>query len=265
MYDANAANDAAGGYDVPDAHLEPAADRAPLNVYHPLPEASLSYEEYADPAAAHGWQNAYDETAELPPVADRADGAHQDPGAGGTSGGSGGYDYVYEVGYDYGDDYVPGRGGRRSHRGRHQPAVWRSRRVAIAAGALGVASAALIAGFSLSGSSSAGDSQGKHDRTSPTAGDSAAPTEVSGDASADARPSYDTESPRNASSSASTSPSASEDTGSGFGSDDKKTPSPDPTTTSSAPPASTPTATRNAPGNSDDKPGQGQGSTKKPG
>ncbi|MFE3633915.1 hypothetical protein ACFXOG_06660, partial [Streptomyces sp. NPDC059168] len=36
------------------------------NVYHPQTVAAPSYEEYADPAAAHGWQNAYDETRELP-------------------------------------------------------------------------------------------------------------------------------------------------------------------------------------------------------
>ncbi|MFF5854819.1 hypothetical protein ACFY8B_04140 [Streptomyces sp. NPDC012751] len=38
------------------------------NVYHPRPAAAPAYEEYADPAAAHGWQSAYDETRELPPV-----------------------------------------------------------------------------------------------------------------------------------------------------------------------------------------------------
>lgn len=37
-------------------------------VYQPQPEHIPAYEEYADPAAAHGWQNTYDETRELPPV-----------------------------------------------------------------------------------------------------------------------------------------------------------------------------------------------------
>ncbi|MFF7165012.1 hypothetical protein ACFZBP_27215 [Streptomyces sp. NPDC008086] len=36
------------------------------NVYHPRPAAPPSYDAYTVPAAAHGWQNAYDETAELP-------------------------------------------------------------------------------------------------------------------------------------------------------------------------------------------------------
>ncbi|MEU3414195.1 hypothetical protein ABZ760_23510 [Streptomyces sp. NPDC006658] len=39
------------------------------NVYHPLPAPAPAYEEYADPAAAHGWQNDYDATRELPPAA----------------------------------------------------------------------------------------------------------------------------------------------------------------------------------------------------
>lgn len=36
------------------------------NVYQPQPTAAPAYEEYPDPAAAHGWQTAYDATAELP-------------------------------------------------------------------------------------------------------------------------------------------------------------------------------------------------------
>ncbi|MFC0054393.1 hypothetical protein ACFFMQ_18445, partial [Streptomyces actinomycinicus] len=36
------------------------------NVYQPQPAPAPAYEEYADPAMAHGWQNAYDETRELP-------------------------------------------------------------------------------------------------------------------------------------------------------------------------------------------------------
>ena len=40
----------------------------PPSVYHPQQQPAPSYEEYADPAAAHGWQNAYDETARLPAV-----------------------------------------------------------------------------------------------------------------------------------------------------------------------------------------------------
>ncbi|MGH1551834.1 hypothetical protein ACRAWF_05765 [Streptomyces sp. L7] len=44
---------------------------APPNVYLPHVDAAVpSYDGYVDPAAAHGWQNAYDETRELPPVRD---------------------------------------------------------------------------------------------------------------------------------------------------------------------------------------------------
>ncbi|KUL23379.1 hypothetical protein ADL12_39315 [Streptomyces regalis] len=265
MYDADAANHATGGYDVPDAHPKPDAPQAPPNVYHPLPEGSPSYEEYVDPAAAHGWQNAYDETAQLPAVVDAGHGVPDEtaPARADGAGAAEGYDYSYSgPDDDYGFSEERGRRVGGTGRGsRRKPTAPRARRVVIAAGAVGVVSAAaLIAAFSLSGSSSGGGTQTKDDRTSPTALDPAAPTELPGGASAGARPSDGTESSRSASPSASTSPSASD-----VADSDDKSPSPDPTTTSAAPPSSTPTATTNAPGNSDEKPGQGQGSTKKPG
>ncbi|SBT96029.1 hypothetical protein GA0115233_12223, partial [Streptomyces sp. DI166] len=37
-------------------------------VYVPRAAPPPEYEGYRDPAAAHGWQNAYDETRELPRV-----------------------------------------------------------------------------------------------------------------------------------------------------------------------------------------------------
>ncbi|MET9451018.1 hypothetical protein ABZY21_28260, partial [Streptomyces cinerochromogenes] len=40
------------------------------NVYHPQPAPAPAYEQYADPAAAHGWQNAYDDTRVLAPLAE---------------------------------------------------------------------------------------------------------------------------------------------------------------------------------------------------
>ncbi|MFJ9813724.1 hypothetical protein ACIRU3_00385 [Streptomyces sp. NPDC101151] len=51
-----------------DAHGADAGPPGRPNVYRPQPGPAPSYAEYADPAAAHGWQNAYDETAELPAV-----------------------------------------------------------------------------------------------------------------------------------------------------------------------------------------------------
>ncbi|MES9523947.1 hypothetical protein ABWI14_25850, partial [Streptomyces capoamus] len=50
------------------------------NVYHPQAAPAPAYDEYADPAAAHGWHDAYDATRELPPVP--AAPAPREPGAG---------------------------------------------------------------------------------------------------------------------------------------------------------------------------------------
>ncbi|WSQ11516.1 hypothetical protein OG604_29335 [Streptomyces sp. NBC_01231] len=120
------------------------ADGAPRdapNVYLPLPESTPPYEAYVDPAAAHGWQNAYDETAELPPVADAGP--------------------VPVGGPVVGAELVPAHGAGQGRRSRRKPSRWRSRRLVVAAGAVGAVSlAALIAGLSISGSSSDGP-QGK--------------------------------------------------------------------------------------------------------
>jgi hypothetical protein len=116
---------------------------APPNVYLPHVDAAVpSYDGYVDPAAAHGWQNAYDETRELPPV--------RDDGVGGAGAGAG-----------------VGRAELRRQGAR------RSRRVVVAGGALGVvAVAALVVGFAVSGTSSDG-SPGRGDRTSATTGSTA--------------------------------------------------------------------------------------------
>ncbi|MGW0881620.1 hypothetical protein [Streptomyces sp. NPDC002671] len=120
------------------------------NVYHPQQATAPSYEEYADPAAAHGWQNAYDETRNLPPVppADaypEAD-AYPDTGADADAAAFGG----------------PGEGHGRADRRRQRRRGGR-RRVAVAAGALGVvcAGVAVIAGLADSGSSSGPRSDGR--------------------------------------------------------------------------------------------------------
>ena len=114
---------------------------APPNVYLPHVDTTVpSYDGYVDPAAAHGWQNAYDETRELPPV--RGDG-------------------VAGAGAGVGRAELRRQGGRRS------------RRVVVAVGALGVVCvAALVVGFAVSGTSSHG-SPGKGDRTSATTGSTA--------------------------------------------------------------------------------------------
>ncbi|MCZ4605642.1 hypothetical protein O3S80_18160 [Streptomyces sp. Lzd4kr] len=220
--------------------------QAPPNVYHPYAEPDPVYEEYMDPAAAHGWQNAYDETTELPAVADGVDDAREGDG----------YDYVYEDGYDYADDSNKGRGRRRA---RRKPGVWRSPRFVVAAGAVGaVSAAALIAGFSLSGSSSEGGTRTKSDRTSTTPDDLPTPGGSSVGASAGAGASEGADPSRSPSPSGSASPSASDDGGTAQ-------PSADPTATGTDPSAPTATPTANGPGNSGSNPGRGQGGTKKPG
>ncbi|MFD8804971.1 hypothetical protein [Streptomyces sp. NPDC059597] len=56
----------AGAYD---AHEADGAAPVPPVVYRPQPAEAPSYDGYADPAAAHGWQKAYDATRELPVIA----------------------------------------------------------------------------------------------------------------------------------------------------------------------------------------------------
>ncbi|QOV41488.1 hypothetical protein IM697_38925 [Streptomyces ferrugineus] len=219
-------------------------------MYHPQPEVSPSYDEYADPATAHGWQNAYDETTKLPPVVDEDHGA-ADAATGGTAG-PGGYREV--------DGFRQERGRRVGGAGRgsrRKPSAWRSRRVAMAAGAVGaVSAAALIAGFSLSGSS-AGGTQGEDDRTSPTAKDPADLTGPSEGPSASVRSSDGTDPARPGSPDASASPSGAED------SDDEPAESSPGPATATAPTPTAPT-TSPAPAETDDKPGRGQGNPKRP-
>lgn len=249
MYGANGVNHSAATPPVQGVGGEGDGFQAPPNVYHPYAEPNPVYEEYMDPAAAHGWQNAYDETTELPAVVGGADDAREGDG----------YDYVYEDGYDYAGDSNKGRGRRRA---RRKPGVWRSPRFVVAAGAVGaVSAAALIAGFSLSGSSSEGGTRTKSDRTSTTP-DLPTPGGASGGASAGAGASESTDPSRSPSPGDSASPSASDGAGSDGGT---AQPSADPTATGADPSAPTATPTANGPGNSGIKPGRGQGSTKKPG
>ncbi|MEU6364539.1 hypothetical protein ABZ876_02060 [Streptomyces sp. NPDC046931] len=126
------------------------APQGPPNVYHPYTEATPEYGRYADPATAHGWQNAYDETRELPRLTP--------------------------------DGYGPGpaapEGGSR-HRRRSAPRTRVPGRVLMAVGALGaVGVAAAIAGSFGSGSGgstpgSAGESaRPKAARSTPATDDS---------------------------------------------------------------------------------------------
>ncbi|MCX5331682.1 MULTISPECIES: hypothetical protein [unclassified Streptomyces] len=194
--------------------------QGPPNVYHPQTEPPPPYEEYADPAVAHGWQNAYDETAELPRIPSR----------------------------------------RSRSRSRRKPTPWRSRRVALAAGAVGaVSTAALIAGFAFSGGGSApGDAEGKHGRTGPSAADGSTEPDENGTATG----SDGTGAPDAGTSSSGTAASGSPSPSS----DEKESGEPEgqPSSGTSTTPAPTATASESAPGNSDGRSGRGQGSTKKP-
>ncbi|WP_324787383.1 hypothetical protein [Streptomyces sp. H51] len=70
---AQAANGATGAHGGDGAYPAMDEPQVPPNVYQPIPHSAPRYEEYADPAAAHGWQNAFDRTAELPVIAAPAD------------------------------------------------------------------------------------------------------------------------------------------------------------------------------------------------
>ncbi|MDQ1026482.1 hypothetical protein QF035_004064 [Streptomyces umbrinus] len=220
---ANAANNAAGAPAAHGAQREGDEPVVPPIVYHPQVEETPAYDEYADPATAHGWQNAYDETRELPPVAAGAEDRRR-------------------VG-----------GGRRS---RRKPGALPSRRVAVAAGAVGAVSlAAVMAGFSFGPSD--GGARGNEDRTSPTAGDPASPTDAKSSGGASAARSSDGGEPfRTGDPSSSASPAPT-------GDETEKPAAKSPTTPLAS---STPTAITSprGPGNSDGKPGRGQGGTKGP-
>ncbi|MER6181337.1 hypothetical protein [Streptomyces sp. NPDC001652] len=202
--------------------------QVPPNVYHPRAEPPPPYEEYADPAVAHGWQNAYDETAELPRISSR----------------------------------------RARTGSRRKPSPWRSRRVAVAAGAVGaVSAAALIAGFAFSGGGSApGDAEGKHGRTGPSAADGSTEPGEGGTGSPDAGASSSP--PSSDAAVSSPSPSVSAETSRGATEAEEATAAKEATEPGQSPGASTtpsPTATasQSAPGNANGK-GRGQGTTKGP-
>ncbi|MET7568133.1 hypothetical protein ABZT04_06455 [Streptomyces sp. NPDC005492] len=203
----------------------------PPNVYHPQADSVPSYDAYADPATAHGWQNAYDETRELPPVPVPAPVPAEGPEA---------------------------PGGRARTRRDARRDARRPRRVAVAAGAAGVLSvAALVVSLTPSGSSSDG-SPGKGDRVKvSTAGESTgAPAEEDASASPEGSASATTAASP-ASSPASPSPT------SGAGTSASRPVSSAPATTSpaatSVAPSTTPT-TGPKPGSQ----GRGHGATKRP-
>ncbi|MEV6837564.1 hypothetical protein AB0N17_24175 [Streptomyces sp. NPDC051133] len=123
--------------------------QVPPNVYLPQSPPAPSYEEYNDPAAAHGWQNAYDETRELPPLRELTD--ETPPGAG------------------------------RAARRRAERRTGGPRRVAVVAGVLGAAGAAALLAVLAGGSDSpAPDGSGPAGGKRVTVGDSASASDRAG-------------------------------------------------------------------------------------
>ncbi|MET7482610.1 hypothetical protein [Streptomyces sp. NPDC005538] len=199
----------------------------PPNVYHPQADSVPSYDAYADPAAAHGWQNAYDETRELPPVPVPAPVPAEGPEA---------------------------PGGRARTRRDARRDARRPRRVAVAAGAVGVVSvAALVVSLTLSGASSDG-SPGQGDRVKvSTAGESTgAPAGEAASASPEGS------APATTAASPSSSPASGASTSAGGPA------SADPTPTSPAATSVAPSATPSSAGPRASNPGRGHGATKRP-
>ena len=225
--------------------------QGPPNVYHPQPEWAPSYEEYADPAVAHGWLNAYDETREMPPVVDGEVGR---PRVGGSR-------------------RKPKRSaGRRGHGRRVSAGPWglvaptRRSRISILSRALwgalvaGGVVVAVIAGFSFGGSPSApsGRVQGK-ESAAPAGGDSVGPaaSEGSGEAVTGRPVDGGAESSPVASPSPSVSPSRTATEG------ETREPSAG-TSTAAATATPIPAGSAAGPGRSGNNPGHGQGGSKGP-
>ncbi|MET8895191.1 hypothetical protein [Streptomyces albogriseolus] len=235
--------------------------QGPPSVYLPQAAPPPAYDAYADPAAAHGWQNAYDETRELPPV------AAGEPAPPGQTGGEpdppgeaphpGGRHAAGDVpGRPRGGLPRPEPGGRGR---RRAPAPPRARRAVAAVSAVGAVSvAALIAGFAFSGSPSKGAGE-QGDREDVTTGRSDVPSSET-DASAPAGKPDATGAPA----AGSASPSASASGGDREAGGSPSTPAAGASTTSAPSlPTADPTVSTApgdpGPGDSDDRPGRGRG------
>jgi hypothetical protein len=135
------------GYDAEPTQVLPGAEHASVgsgspNVYLPQASAAPTYDEYADPAAAHGWSSAYEKTSELPRLT---------------------------------EPVAPGEG--RAARRRAERSAGGRRRVAAVAGALGVAGAVAVIAVMAGGSDSpAPDGSGPARGGRVTVGDSRTPS-----------------------------------------------------------------------------------------
>ncbi|MFF9280487.1 hypothetical protein [Streptomyces griseosporeus] len=277
-YGAHVANGATGAYDPYGVYPVTEGPQGPPSVYHPQAEPPPPYEQYVDPAAAHGWQNAYDETQQLPPVdpayaqqpyaapapqyaghsAQHADHLAPPDPAPGPEGhpepvAEDDYDYRYEDGrpvpVDDDSVFVDGSG----RRGRLV------RRVAIGAGA----GCVLFLGAVFAGMFDSGPSgsplpwvQNDVDPGTPGGGPAETASPSAGD-SATAQPSAGEPSSGSTFADRSPSPSTTPSAPAG-GSSSTARPTAAPSTTAA------PTTTEPARGNAGDNPGRGQGATKGP-
>lgn len=126
-------------------------------VYRPSVETEPEYHRFADPAAAHGWENAYDETRELPVIP----GAHDPKGP------------------------DQGRGARRRARPARGPRVPRQ---VVAVGVLGSVGLAVVFAVGLT-SGSSGTRGGVQEPAQPNTARSVSPTEGGIPSSATGEPS----------------------------------------------------------------------------
>ncbi|MFI8087163.1 hypothetical protein ACIF9R_02465 [Streptomyces sp. NPDC086080] len=237
--------------------------QGPPSVYLPQTPPPPAYDAYVDPAAAHGWQNAYDETRELPPVAVGEQGPPESAGGDVAPPETGGTPWSGEVPHPAGGGAPEGPGGGRPRSGsggrgrRRAPAPPRVRPAVAVVSAVGAVSvAALIAGFAFSGSPSKGAGE-RDDREDVTTGRPDVPA-TAADASESAGGTDATGGP----SAGSASPGAS---GSGVDPEADGSPSTPATGASTTSTPSLPTATPTVstppgnPGRGDGGPGRGQG------
>lgn len=228
------------------------APQGPPNVYHPSAAPAPSYEQYADPAAAHGWQNAYDETAQLPPIREEG------PGPDGVPGG-----WTAPAGDGPESGTRSGGAGTRAAARRAQRRRGGRRRVAVAGGAVAAVSvAALLAAFSFSGSPSEGTEGHQDPSPAPSAADSSPDDED--EATSPAPPETTDTVPQPPSSPTTSTPATAEPTAT-----TSQTKPTDPGTTTPArtptpPESTTPTPTTEPSATPTSRPGHGPGGPKHP-
>ncbi|WP_461066098.1 hypothetical protein [Streptomyces pseudoechinosporeus] len=212
-----------------DAYRENVEGQGAPPVYHPYGDTAPPYDEYADPAVAHGWQNAYDATVRIEPAKDAGDA-------------------------DLPDDV--GRHERLMRRRR----VRMKRRGAVAAGVAGVGIFAVaISGLFGSESSEKEDPEAPKAQQSSSATDEPGSTAPLADdpsgASPKASDGSSSEVLDKASEKASVSPSPSDSRS------DESGDSGEPTTGT---PSTTAAAPTSEPAKGNDNPGRGQGASKRP-